>query len=153
MFNEYGIIYILADEEDVIKLRTNIRKEEVYLYQVLPKVGKEGIRTFFLYVMRKIQSFERNPRFYNTVTNNCLSSLLNDFIVANHRQAPYDIRIIKNGYYDELLYEFGLLDTWGLPFDELRRQRHINQYVSESTDNYSEKIRTPPVNVAGQPNQ
>lgn len=68
MFNEYELIYILADEEDVIKLRTNYRKEEVYLYKIKPKGGIEAIKNFFTYVMHKVNTFEDTPEFYNTFT-------------------------------------------------------------------------------------
>lgn len=145
IFNESEIIYILASEEDVLKLRTNYRQEEVYLYRVYPKGGKDAIRNFFLYLMNKIDSLENHPQFYNTITTNCLTSLLHDFEVANDRKITFDIRMIKNGYFDELLYERGVLETYGLPFSELKKQRHINQYVEKDPTNYSKKIRTPPI--------
>ena len=147
IFNEYEIIYILADEEDVIKLRTNYRKEEVYLYNIKPKGGIEDIRKFFIYVMNKVDTFEDQPKFYNTITTNCLTSLLHDFAVSAHRSIKFDIRLIKNGYFDELMYERGVLETWELPFSELKKQRHINQYVADDPSDYSKKIRTFPESV------
>ena len=144
IFNEYENIYILADENDVLKLRTNFRKEEVYLYQVTPQKGKDDIRKFFLYLMKKIVEIENKPQFYNTFTNNCLTSMLHDFSTAVDRKMIFDIRIIKNGYFDELLYERNVIKTWGLPFKELKKQRHINQYVEKDPSNYSIKIRTAP---------
>jgi hypothetical protein len=144
IFNEYEDIYILADENDVLKLRTNFRKEEVYLYQVTPKKGIHDIRKFFLYLMKKIVDLEKKPQFYNTLTNNCLTSMLHDFSAALDRKIQFDIRIIKNGYFDELLYERDVIKTWGLTFRELKKQRHINQYVKDDPSNYSKKIRKPP---------
>ena len=144
IFNEYEIIYILADERDVLKLRTNYRKEEVFLYELQTKNGQVDIEKFFYYLMKKVDTFEDNPRFYNTLTTNCLTSLLHDFSVAVHRKLRFDIRLIKNGYFDELLYEEGAIKTWGLPFKKLKKERHINQYVEKNPTNYSKKIRTPP---------
>lgn len=142
IFNEYEITYILADEEDVLKLRTNYRKEEVYLYNVKPKGGIEDIRKFFIYLMKKVDALEEKPKFYNTITTNCLTSLLHDFAVSTQRNMAFDIRLIKNGYFDELMYERGVLETEGLSFPELKKQRHINQYVEKDAHNYSKKIRT-----------
>lgn len=144
IFNEYEIIYILSDENDVIKLRTNYRKEDVYLYRVKPKRGIEDIKAYFIYLMKKIDSLEENPKFYNTLATNCLTSQLHDFQSACNRQIRFDIRLIKNGYFDQLMYERGALQTWGLTFPELKKQRYINQYVTEDSSNFSRKIRTPP---------
>ena len=144
IFNEYEIIYILADEEDVLKLRTNYRKEEVYLYNIKPKGGIEDIRKFFIYVMKKVDTFESDPKFYNTITTNCLTSLLHDFVVSVQRNIQFDFRLIENGYFDELMYERGAIKTGGLSFRELKKQRHINQYVEKDSYNYSKKIRTKP---------
>ena len=144
IFKECEIIYILTDETDVLKLRTNYRKEEVFLYEITPKKGIVDIREFFLHLMDIIKGLETQPQFYNTITNNCLTSLLHDFSVALDRNIRFDIRIIKNGYFDELLYERKVIKTWGLPFKELKQQRHINQYVEDDPSNYSIKIRKPP---------
>jgi uncharacterized protein DUF4105 len=151
IFNEYEIIYILADEEDVLKLRTNYRKEEVYLYNVQPKGGIDDIRKFFIYVMKKIDTFEDKPKFYNTLTTNCLTSLLHDFAVSAQRSIQFDFRLISNGYFDELMYERGVLETGGLSFPELKKQRYINQYVEGNTINYSKKIRAPLTEVKRKP--
>ena len=145
LFNEYEIIYILADEEDVLKLRTNYRKEEVFMYHVKPKGGIADVRKFFVYVMEKVDTFEERPKFYNTFTTNCLTSLLHDFATAVHKSIKFDFRLIENGYFDELMYERGVIETGGLSFPELKKQRHINQYVKKNTINYSQKIR-PPLN-------
>ena len=144
IFKEYEIIYILADEADVLELRTNVRGEEVYLYQVLPKKGKEDIRSFFLYLMKKVRSLKNKPVFYNTLTSNCLTSILHDFSASVDRKIQFDYRLVMNGYFDKLLYERSVLETWGLSFDKLRKQRHINQYVVPDPSDYSKKIRTPP---------
>lgn len=144
IFKECEIIYILTDETDALKLRTNYRKEEVFLYQITPKKGVEDISVFFLYLMEIIKKLETQPQYYNTITNNCLTSLLRDFSEAVDRSMQFDIRMIKNGYFDELLYERHAIKTWGLPFKELKKQRHINQYVTDDPSNYSIKIRTPP---------
>jgi hypothetical protein len=144
MFNEYEILYILADERDVIKLRTNYRKEEVYLYKIKPKGGIKAIKEFFIYVMNKVNTFEDKPEFYNTFTTNCLTSLLHDLEHSAHRKIPFDYRMIMNGSFDQLLYERGTVETYGLSFPELKKVSHINQYVESDTTNFSKKIRQRP---------
>lgn len=144
MFNEYEILYILADERDVVKLRTNYRKEEVYLYKIKPKGGIKAIKNFFIYVMNKVNAFEDKPEFYNTFTTNCLTSLLHDFEHSANRKLPLDYRLILNGYFDEMLYERGIVETYGLTFPEFKKVSHINQYVENDTTNFSWKIRQRP---------
>ncbi len=144
IFNQYEIIYILADERDVLRLRSNFRKEQVYLYRV--KIDKEALRKIFLKIVKQADDLHQHPRFYNTLKQNCLTTLLADLREAQGRQYHFDYRFLMNGYSDELLYDKNVLITGGFPFKELRKRRHINQYVEDDPDaavNFSRKIRPP----------
>src|SRR5574341_723452 len=53
-FRQYELFYVVADERDVIRLRTNVRKnppEEVYLYRA--RVPRENVRRLFLDYIRE----------------------------------------------------------------------------------------------------
>ncbi|MDD5597647.1 MAG: DUF4105 domain-containing protein [Victivallaceae bacterium] len=144
IFNQYELIYVLADERDVLRLRTNFRKEQVYLYRV--RIKKPLLKKLFLEIVRRAAELQQHPRFYNTVKQNCITTLLADLSDAQGTTYHFDYRFIMNGYSDALLYDEGVFVTGGLTFETLRERRHINQYVENDPKaelDFSVKIRPP----------
>ena len=139
-FNQYELIYILADESDIIRLRTNFRKEEVFLYPL--RVSKENIRKIFDVIMTRVNKLYQQPEFYNTLTQNCFTTLRSDLRTIAPPKNKFDWRILANGYSDQMLYENNDIDT-DLSFTEAKRYFHINQYVSDdnSSEDFSLRIR------------
>ncbi len=139
-FNQYEMLYILADERDIIRLRTNFRKEEVFLYPI--NLDPENVRKVFDVIMARVNSLYQQPEFYNTLTQNCFTSLRADLSSIAPPKNKLDWRILANGYADQMLYENGDIAT-DLSFNEAKQYFHINQYVSNdnSPDNYSLRIR------------
>jgi hypothetical protein len=141
-FRQYELTYIVADERDVIRLRTNYRKnppEEVYLYRLQP--NKENARRLFLEYIRKINELHEKPAFYNTLLDNCTTAIWFNSLV-NPGHLPFSWKILLSGYVPEYLFESGSLAT-RLPFDQLQRQAHINpvaQAADQSPD-FSQRIR------------
>jgi hypothetical protein len=141
-FRQYELTYIVADERDVIRLRTNYRKnprEDVYLYRLKPP--KENVRRLFLKYIRKINELQKKPEFYNTLLDNCTTAIWFNSRV-NPRHLPFSWKILLSGYLPEYIYESHGLDT-RLPFDELQRQAYINtvaQAADQSPD-FSQRIR------------
>src|SRR5580692_6945770 len=68
-FKEFELSILAADERDVIRLRTNVRGEEDYLYRI--KMPVEDVRALFLSYIGQANSLVQQPRFYNTITVNC----------------------------------------------------------------------------------
>jgi Domain of unknown function (DUF4105) len=138
-YRQFELIYVAADERDVIRVRTNFRtSEDVYLYQL--NLPLEQVRGRFLEYVRRINELHARPEWYNAVTTNCTTSIRSQHD-AKHR-APWDWRILANGKADELLYERGILDH-ALPFAELKRRAHINAQAKAADDapDFSERIR------------
>lgn len=74
---QYELYYVVADERDVVRVRTNYRKdppEDVYVYPV--RVPRENIRRLFLEYVRKLNGLRERPEFYNTLTTNCTTAIL-----------------------------------------------------------------------------
>ena len=141
-FRQYELIYIVADERDVIRLRTNYRKnppEEVYLYRLQGPL--ENAQRLFLEYMKKINGLNEKPAFYNTLLDNCTTAIwLNTRINPEH--LPFSWKILLSGYLPEYLYESKRLDA-RISFPELQRQAHINsraQAADQSAD-FSRLIR------------
>ena len=141
-FRQYELTYIVADERDVIRLRTNYRKdppEQVYLYRLKP--SKENARRLFIEYIRNINELHDKPAFYNTLLDNCTTDIwLNSLVNQGH--LPFSWKILLSGYVPEYLYESGRLSSQ-LPFDQLQRQALINpaaQAADQSPD-FSQRIR------------
>ena len=141
-FKQYELFYVVADERDLLRLRTNYRKdplEDVYLYRV--HAPKENVRRFFLDYVKKINSLAEEPEFYNTFTTNCTTSVL-----THARVHPGSLRlswkILLSGYVPEYLYERSRIDT-SLPFAELKRRAHINAAAkaADTAADFSQRIR------------
>jgi hypothetical protein len=122
LFRQYELIYIVADERDVVRLRTNYRQgEEVYLFRLNGSPAQ--VRELFLDYMRRINSLRQRPEWYSALTHNCTTSIRTQRAASN--RAPWDWRMLANGRGDELLYERGMIAT-NLPLAELKQQAHVN---------------------------
>jgi hypothetical protein len=125
-FRQYEIIYIVADERDLVRLRTNYREngkgEDVYLYRL--NTTPVFAREVFLSYLREVNSLKERPEWYNALTENCTTSIRKHTMPYNPK-ARNDWRMIVNGYIDEMLYERGVIDT-NLPFAELKKRSYIN---------------------------
>ena len=139
-FRQFELIYIVADERDVVRLRTNYRQgEDVYLYRT--KANREQARERFMEYLSEVNKLHERPVWYNALTANCTTSIRAQR--AASQRTPFDWRMILNGKSDEMVYERGLLATGGLPFDELKKRSLINpraQAADKSLD-FSRAIR------------
>jgi hypothetical protein len=140
LYRQYELIYLVADERDVIRVRTNYRHgEEAYLYRL--NVTPAQARERFLEYIHTLNALHEKPRWYNAVTTNCTTN-----IRAQHpagERLPWDWRILLNGKGDEMMFERHVLATAGLPFAELKRQALINS-AAQSADaaaDFSRQIR------------
>jgi hypothetical protein len=142
-FRQYEIIYVVADERDLVRLRTNYREngkgEDVYLYRL--NVRPEIARKVFLSYLKEVNSLKERPQWYNALTENCTTSIRQHTAPYNTK-ARWDWRMIVNGYIDEMLYERGRLDT-GLPFAELKKRSYINPRAKAADKDpaFSQRIR------------
>jgi hypothetical protein len=138
-FRQYELYYVVADEGDVVRLRTNYRHEDVYLYRL--RTPPAVARAILLDYLETINRLARQPAWYNALTDNCTTTIR---LHASHvvEGIPHDWRWLANGYVDELFYELGVLNR-DLPFAQLKSFSYINpkaQPVSPD-GNFSEAIR------------
>lgn len=141
LFNQFEVMYVIADEKDVIDLRANYRKDMVFLYPV--RASKEKVAALFLDMLSKANELKDKPEFYNTLTNTCttnivhhINKLMDDKIWALRT----DILFPANS--DRLALELGLLDT-DLPLLEARAKYHINEKAAKAinSETFSTDIR------------
>ncbi len=139
LYRQYTLIYVVADERDLIRLRTNYRREDVYLYRTLASPAQARER--FLEYIKAMTMLHEHPRWYNEVTANCTTSIRTQRSVSE--RAPWDWRMLINGKADELLYERHAIATGGLPFSELKQRSLIDARarVADNDPNFSRLIR------------
>jgi hypothetical protein len=141
-FRQYGLIFVAADERDVIRLRTNYRKdEEVYLYRI--HVQPEVARNMFLTYVAYLNRLKDHPEWYNELTRNCTTTLQKPLSADVDNPQPWNYQYILNGTLDELLYDRGRLVGGGLPFPELKQREHINAaaHAANQSPDFSALIR------------
>lgn len=141
-FRQYGLIFVAADERDVIRLRTNYRKdEEVYMYRV--HVPREVARAMFLTYVTYLNKLKDHPEWYNELTRNCTTTLDKPLAADVGNPQPWNYQLMLNGTLDELLYDRGRLVTGGLPFPELKQREHINAaaQAADGSPDFSALIR------------
>lgn len=141
-FRQYELIYIVADERDVIRLRTNYRNnpaEDGYLYQLTG--NPENARRLFLSYLARINELGKKPAFYNTLMDNCTVAIWLQSLV-NRDHLPFSWKILLSGYLPEYLYDSKRLDQQ-IPFAELQRQAHINRLAkaADQASDFSQRIR------------
>jgi Domain of unknown function (DUF4105) len=122
-FRQYELIYLAADERDVVKLRTNYRNEDVYVYRLRPT--KQRAKAFLLDYLGAMNELAAEPGWYNALTTNCTTTIRQRVMHAGG-QVPFSWKLLANGYLPELLYERGSFDH-SLPFAELKTLSHINE--------------------------
>lgn len=120
-FRQFEVYYVVADERDVVRLRTNYRGEQVYLYRI--RMSPAQARALLLDYVAEVNRLAQHPRWYNALTHNCTTAIRYHLKNLNRAQ-QFDWRILANGRVDELMYERGSLDT-RLPLEELRRRSDI----------------------------
>jgi hypothetical protein len=143
-FRHYELYFVVADERDVVRVRTNYRKdppEDVYRYRLA--ADREMARRFLLSYVERINAVADHPEFYSTLTTNCTTTIW-QLAQANPGRVPFSWKVLVSGYAAEYLYEQGRLDT-SVPFEELTRRGHVNAraQAADQAPDFSERIRAP----------
>lgn len=150
-FRQYALAYIVADERDVVRLRTNFRKdEEVYIFRTTVK--PELTRKIFLDYLERVNELHNQPEWYNALTNNCTTNIDVSASQAQDKSTVWDWRVLLNGKMDEMLYEHHRLVTGGLSLPELKAQAHINAagIAADDSPDWSKLVRQGRVGFTGQ---
>jgi hypothetical protein len=139
-FNQYTLMYVLADERDVIWKETIGFQQEAFLYRT--KATPKQAQEMLVDVLRRVNKLVREPEFYNTITNNCTTNVRNHVNHLIPDGVPYDYRVLLPGHSDELAYNLGLIEAKG-SFEETRAAAKINfnAYLYRDAADFSRKIR------------
>lgn len=138
-FKRDGLSIIAADERDVIRVRTNIRGEDDYLYRL--RMPLPAVRSLFLGYVDQANRLLDTPRFYNTLTVNC-TMLVYHMMTRIVGYLPWSYRLLFTGYLPAYVYRVGGLDQ-RFTLEELRALGRITDRArkSDRSDSFSADIR------------
>jgi hypothetical protein len=138
-FRQFELVYVIADESDLVRLRTNFRNEEVFLYRI--RASADEARAIFLDYLKTANELNRKPKWYNALTDNCTTNIRVHSDRARGYRSALDWRIIVNGYSDRMLYGRARIDT-SLGFEELKERSRINARARVASEaSFSREIR------------
>jgi hypothetical protein len=150
-FRQYELVYVVADDRDVVRVRTTYRQpqEDVYVYRV--KAPLVNIRRGFLDYVKTMNVLRERPSYYNTLTTNCTTSIL-FHTRMNPESPPLSWKVLLSGYVADYLYELGRLDQ-AQPFAELERLSLVNAraHAADRDPAFSQRIREGLPQPAAQP--
>lgn len=140
LLRQYELVYVIADERDVIKLRSNYRKDDVFLYPV--QTSKENMRQIFVSMLNRANKLATEPEFYNTLTSTCTTNLVTHVNEIVPGRIPFSFKVLMPAYSDELARDIGLIDS-SLSITELRARYRINDRALIYADDplFSQRIR------------
>jgi hypothetical protein len=139
-FRQFEIVLIAADESDVVKVRTNLRGEDVHRFEV--KLTPASRRALFLRYVEFGNELAAKPQFYNTVTANCASTVY-QLVQAIKPDMPLDRRLLYSGQLPEYIDELGGL-MGDMPMEQRRKMGAISaRAMASAGSDYSAIIRQP----------
>lgn len=152
-FRRFEQVMIAADEHDIVKTRSNVRREDVYLYRLHAR--PEQLRLLFRQYLEQAEQLRRAPAFYNTLTSNC-TTIVFDLARRITPGLPVDYRLLLSGHLDAYAYDQGALAP-GYSLAQLRRLGYIDTRARQAdgadSRGFSQAIRThvPGIPSAEQP--
>jgi hypothetical protein len=137
---KFELMYVVADEKDLIGSRTKHRDTAVYVYPTVATPAQA--RALFVDVMDRVNQLATKPEFYNTLTNNCTTNIKSHVNRLAGGRIKYDWRILLPSYSARYAYDLGLLDN-SIPFEDLRSLSLVNDLSNQHLEmaDYSARIR------------
>jgi hypothetical protein len=141
LFKQYELMYVIADERDALLLRTNYRRDPVYLFKTT--ATSEQARALLTDMLRRAETLRLKPEFYNTAFSSCTTNIVQHLRRLFPGTIPLSYKILLPGYSGELAYKIGFLDT-SKPFEELEAESLITPRALELRDReeYSSWVRS-----------
>lgn len=139
LLRDYEIMYVIGDERDLVKLRTNYRRDSVFLYPI--RTTPERREAMFRSMLSRANELRARPEFYNTLTNTCTTNLVKHVNTIAPDRIPFSPAVLLPANSDRLAFDLGLIET-NLPFAETRSAAQINDLAARYADDpaFSVKI-------------
>lgn len=140
LLGQFELIYVVASEKDLIRVRTEHRKCDVYAYR--GQATPQQCQTLLIDVLRRVNQLHDKPELYDSISNNCTTNIVQHINRLVPGKIPQDYRVLLPGFSDQLAYDLKLIDT-SLPFEEVKRRARVNDLALKYRDdpNFSARIR------------
>jgi len=140
LFRQFELMYVIADERDVVKLRTDHHKDNVFLYPL--KLSKEKSQELFRDMLKRANTLAEEPEFYHSARNACFENIVDHINAILPEKMPFDYRIIFPENADRYAHALDLLET-DLPISEARKKHLINPLAEKYANDpeFSLRIR------------
>lgn len=140
LLRQYELAYVAGDERDLIGMRANHRKDEVFLYPVRATPAQR--RALLQSMLQRANALAAAPEFYNTLTNTCTSNIVDHIEAIAPDRIPWSYKTLLPAHSDDLAFDLGLIDT-ELPRERYRAAHRINERAAAHADDpaFSQAIR------------
>jgi hypothetical protein len=140
LLGQFELMYVVASEKDLIRVRTEHRKCDVYAYR--GNATPQQCQTLLIDVLRRVNQLHDKPELYDSISNNCTTNIVQHINRLVPGKIPQDYRVLLPGFSDQLAYDLKLIDT-SLPFEEVKRRARVNDLALKYRDdpNFSARIR------------
>ena len=138
--NGFELMYVIADERDLISLRTNQRLDDVYLYRA--NATPEQARALLVDMLERANELRNQPEYYHLITNNCTTNIMRHINRISPGRVPYNYEVLFSGYSDRLAFRLGLIGD-GQSFEREKLAARVNKlaYVYRESPDFSKSIR------------
>ena len=138
-FKTDTIVYLATSERDTVRLRTNVRGEDVRLYRL--RMPPDEARALLLRYVEEANALTVKPEFYNSITTNCTTAVAK-MVRAAGDSLPLDWRLVANGYLPGYLYDRGAVVTT-IPLSQLTALARIDDRAktADQSPDFSRLIR------------
>ena len=140
----YWLSYVIATEEDVLRLRTDVRKNElVYTYRLA--LSPEESQNLFLDMIKRAEKVNHHsPERFNSAYNSCTSNTISHISQASKRKLPFHFSHYFTSSLDRYLAKEGFFEIKGKLSEESREKHFINEVaknIPTEAKNFSAQIR------------
>jgi hypothetical protein len=138
-FKSHTLIYLATTERDSVRLRANVRGEDVRLYRL--NTPPEPARALLLEYASQSTALAEQPKFYNSITANC-ATVVFKLVRAAGSTLPFDWRLVVNGFLPGYLYDHNAVVTT-MPLSELMERARISERAraADQSPDFSRLIR------------
>lgn len=141
-FNQYELMYVVGDERDLVHLRANHRRDEVFIYRV--KATPDQAQKMFASMLKRANKLAREPEFYNTITNNCTTNVVWHVNELAPNMIRYGSEVLLPAHSPKLAYSLGLIENpQNKSFEEIHAEARVTEqaYRHREDPDFSNAIR------------
>lgn len=140
MARQFETYYVWGTERDLMSLRSVRRGEDIELYRLA--VSAEEGRKLLAGIVQKSEETRLHPEFYNTITHNCTTAIVESLDTTIDRAPGFDWRLLTLTDSPEMMRDAGLVTSNALP-EAFEAQATISDRVREyaKDDAFSDLIR------------